>query len=89
MTRKRPTASDDVQLRSLDRHPRRETVRDVLTPAQAHALSRSAPLTPAQFKARRRLAEQPSLPLQVVLGRAAGTSSPMRLGNDAPGERDR
>ncbi|MDX6682331.1 MAG: hypothetical protein QOG94_2370 [Solirubrobacteraceae bacterium] len=38
-----------------------------LTPAQAHALSRSAPLTPAQFKAQRQVAERRSVPLHVLL----------------------
>jgi hypothetical protein len=38
-----------------------------LTPAQAHALSRSAPLTPAQFKAQREVAERRSVPLHVLL----------------------
>ncbi|MBA3748907.1 MAG: hypothetical protein H0W96_15655 [Solirubrobacterales bacterium] len=37
-----------------------------LTPAQAHALSRSAPLTPAQFKAHREVAERRNVPLHGV-----------------------
>ena len=45
---------------------------DGLTPAQAHALSRSAPLTPAQFKQHRRQIEQRSAPLPVLFDDASG-----------------
>jgi hypothetical protein len=38
-----------------------------LTPSQAHALSRSAPLTPEQFKVQREVAERRSVPLHVLL----------------------
>lgn len=40
---------------------------DGLTRAEARALSRSAPLTPAEFRARRRLAERRVVPLRGVL----------------------
>jgi hypothetical protein len=48
---------------------------DALTPAEAHALSRSAPLTPAQFKEHRRRAERRSLPLHVLLDGVARGSA--------------
>jgi len=38
--------------------------RAALTPAEVHALRRSAPLTPVQFKTLRRLAEQGVSPLR-------------------------
>ena len=38
-----------------------------LTPAERHALLRSAPLTPAQFKAQREVAERRSVPLGMLL----------------------
>jgi hypothetical protein len=38
-----------------------------LTPAELHALSRSAPLTPAQFKAQREVAERRNVPLHMLL----------------------
>lgn len=41
--------------------------RDGLTPAEARALSRSTPLTPAEFVARGRLAEQRFVSLRGVL----------------------
>jgi len=49
------TGSDD-QATSTGRDAGRWAAADLLTPAQAHALSRSAPLTPEQFKAQGRLA---------------------------------
>jgi hypothetical protein len=60
-----------------DHHPGGSRAReraglDGLTPAQAHALSRSAPLTPAQFKQHRRHVEQRSAPLPVLLDDASG-----------------
>ncbi len=41
-----------------------------LTPAELHALSRSAPLTPEQFTAQREVAERRSVPLHVLLDAA-------------------
>ncbi|MFP5361745.1 MAG: hypothetical protein ACLGI5_03325 [Thermoleophilia bacterium] len=63
MARKRPTASDVVPQDS--EHPATKG-RDpsALTRAEAHALRRSAPLTPAQFKSLRRLADQGENPLR-------------------------
>jgi hypothetical protein len=49
-----------------------------LTPAEAHALSRSAPLTPAQFRARRQVAEQRNVPLHVLLNGIPGRFSQRR-----------
>jgi hypothetical protein len=43
---------------------------DGLTPAEVHALSRSAPLTPTQFKQQREVAERRNVPLHVLLERA-------------------
>ena len=48
-----------------------------LTPAEMHALSRSAPLTPEQFKAQRKVAERRSVPLHVLL-EAAEAGAPRR-----------
>jgi hypothetical protein len=50
-----------------------------LTPAEAHALSRSAPLTPAQFRARRQVAEQRNVPLHVLLNGIPGRFSQRRV----------
>ena len=63
--RKRPTASDDVPNRQPN--PDRLAAPDVLTRAEARALSRSAPLTPSEFKAKRRVAEQRIDPLPTLL----------------------
>ncbi len=68
VARTRPTASKDVSLVSIDRARREPMAGDLFTPAQARALSRSAPLTSEQFNAHRRLVDQHSLPLHVVLG---------------------
>jgi hypothetical protein len=38
----------------------------VLTPAEAHALRRSAPLTPGQFKVLRRLADHGVSPIRYL-----------------------
>ena len=45
---------------------------DALTPAQARALSRSAPLTPAQFKQQGRQSQRGSAPMHVLLDDVAG-----------------
>jgi hypothetical protein len=45
-----------------DREPRESQTR--LTPAQEHALRRSAPLTPTQYEELRRLSEQGGNPLR-------------------------
>ena len=79
VARKRPTASDDALTRQ--RPPDRRTVRDVLTPAQAHAWSRSAPLTPAEFKAKRRAAEQRADPLPILLERDGFAPAPGEHGS--------
>ena len=47
-----------------------------LTPAQLHALSRSAPLTPAQFKAQREVAERRNVPLHVLLEERSPVAPP-------------
>ena len=46
-----------------------------LTPAEVHALSRSSPLTPAQFKAQREVAERRNVPLHVLLDGVARRSA--------------
>ena len=65
MARERPTASDQPQ----SRRPRADlsTTRQTLTRAEARALSRSAPLTPAEFKEKRRVAAQLVDPLPMLL----------------------
>ena len=61
---RRPTAfGDEASSRSSDAGPSVEG----LTRAQSRALSRCAPLTPAEFKARRRAAEQGLVSLREVL----------------------
>ena len=64
MARKQPTASNVVP--PADRKPERPRDGDPLglTRAEARALLRSAPLTPAQFKTLRRRAEQGVNPLR-------------------------
>ncbi|MBA3747846.1 MAG: hypothetical protein H0W96_10210 [Solirubrobacterales bacterium] len=52
----------------------------MLTRAEARALSRSTPLSPSEFKAHRRLAEQHIDPLRVVLNGAAGATRRFRPG---------
>lgn len=49
--------------------PRPRDAGEPLTRAQARALSRCAPLTPAEFKQRRQAAEQGLLSLASVLGK--------------------
>jgi hypothetical protein len=66
VARKRPIASDH-QPDARNPLDRARLPSRVLTRAEARALSRSAPLTAADFKARRLLAEQRLEPLRVVL----------------------
>ena len=67
MARERPTAANDdpPPLTGVDAVTPIRLVSDgpLLTRAEAQALARSTPLTPEQFKARRRLAEQGISPL--------------------------
>ena len=65
MARKRPTASAQPQ----SRRPRADqgASPDTLTRAEARALSRSAPLTPAEFKEKCRVAAQLVDPLPMLL----------------------
>lgn len=69
MARQRPTASDDQK--APPRTESRAAPRG-LTRAEARALSRSAPLTRAEFHARRRLAERSLDPLPMLLDREPG-----------------
>ena len=66
MARERPTASD-VQHAQPPHGVRKRASQDDLTRAEVRALSRSAPLTKAEFKAQRLKAEQRIEPLRVVL----------------------
>lgn len=66
MARKRPKASVD-QIEYRARPARTRIVANGLTRAEARALSRSAPLTTAEFRAHRLLANQRIAPLRVVL----------------------
>jgi hypothetical protein len=45
---------------------------DSLTPAQARALSRSAPLTPEQFRQQGRQTQRRTAPMHVLLDDVAG-----------------
>jgi hypothetical protein len=65
VARKRPTASEDQDALAAQRR----TGGEVLTRAEVRALSRSAPLTKAEFKAHRRLADQRVEPLRTVIDR--------------------
>jgi hypothetical protein len=64
VARKRPTASNVVPQTQITRERIKTDAWNALTRAEAHALRRSTPLTPAQFRARRRLAEQGINPLR-------------------------
>lgn len=64
MARKRPTASDLIPPTQTLRQDRATRDPLALTHAEAHALQRCAPLTPAQFKTLGRLAEQGISPLR-------------------------
>jgi hypothetical protein len=70
VARERPTASNAVP--PADANPECTRVGDPagLTRAEARALRRSTPLTPAQFKTLRRRAEQGLNPLQQPDARA-------------------
>jgi hypothetical protein len=72
VARKRPTGSDDVPTHRPAASG--QSAPDALTRAQARALSRSAPLTPSEFKAMRRVAEQRVDPLPVLLDGADMTA---------------
>jgi hypothetical protein len=61
VAREEPTRPS-AELSSGDRTPRESQTR--LTPAQEHAMRRSAPLTPTQYDELRRLAEQGGNPLR-------------------------
>jgi DNA-binding CsgD family transcriptional regulator len=56
VARKQPTRPYDVPPDDGDGGPDRHTAGSDLTPAEEHAMRRSAPLTPAQFEELRRLA---------------------------------
>jgi predicted nuclease with RNAse H fold len=64
VARERPTASNVVPPADANLECTREGDPAGLTRAEARALRRSAPLTPAQFKAMRRRAEQGLNPLR-------------------------
>ena len=72
MARTRPIASDAQQMRSahdpgsLARDPRAGVT---LSPAQEHALRRSAPLSTREFKTVGQLVNRGDLPLRHLLGR--------------------
>jgi hypothetical protein len=66
VARKRPTASDAVPPQHLAPEHAEPGGWGALTRAEAHALRRSTPLTPEQFKARGRLVEQGIGPLRRV-----------------------
>jgi hypothetical protein len=61
---KRPTASDVVPPIDIANEDIKPEAWAALTRAEAHAMRRSTPLTPEQFKSRRRLAEQGVNPLR-------------------------
>ena len=65
VARERPTASDVPPIQIIP-EPAKFDSWAGLTRAEAHALRRSTPLTPGQFKAGRRLAEQGISPLRHV-----------------------
>jgi hypothetical protein len=69
-TFRRSTVSDDPQP-SRSAEPAGADARDGWTRAQTRAQSRCAPLTPAEFRARRQVADQGLVPLSGVLDKAA------------------
>ena len=52
------TSGSEDQAASRQQHPGDDGSREALTRAQIKALARCEPLSPAEFKARRRVAEQ-------------------------------
>ena len=68
MAQQRPTASEHPQSRLPRAH--HSTIQDTLTRAEARALSRSTPLTPSEFRAKRDVAEQLVDPLPMLLDTA-------------------
>ena len=71
---RRPAISEEqAPLRSVDAGAQQP--REGMTRAQARALSRCAPLTPGEFKARRRVAEQGWVSLRGVLDEGPGGPS--------------
>ena len=66
MAHERPTASDVVPPIHVVSEDAKPDAWIALTRAEAHALRRSQPLTPAQFKARQRLTEHGISPLRHV-----------------------
>ncbi len=74
MTRERTTRSDESPGRDRRDGGARKAAEN-LTRAEARALSRCAPLTPAEFKAQARVAEQSVDPLRTVLTGLGDTSS--------------
>ena len=72
MAFRRSAVPEDKPL-SASADARDERSLDGLTRAQVRALSRCAPLTPDEFKARRRVADQGIVPLRGVLDEDADT----------------
>ena len=66
VARKRPRASDDVPPTRPASTPMAASHPSRLTRAEEHALRRSAPLTPSQFKALRQVAEKGGNPLRHI-----------------------
>ena len=69
----RATSADDEPAGRPAAEPRE--AREELTRAQARALSRCAPLTPAEFRERRHMVEQGLAPLSSVLDKRTGPRS--------------
>jgi hypothetical protein len=64
VARKRPSTSEVVSPVDVTDEQAKLATRAGLTCAEAHALRRSTPLTPGEFKALRRLAQQGVNPLR-------------------------
>ena len=64
---RRPSSPEEGAPPAAAPDPREQPAEDGLTRAEAHALSRCAPLTPTEFKERRRAADQGLLSLRGVL----------------------
>lgn len=71
VARMRPIASEDRDVASSNL-AKRKRPNGELTPAEAHAQRRSAPLTPRQFKAMRELAARGVNPLSRLRPRGRG-----------------